>query len=399
MKFKDNWYKYFKPLHKSKNMQFNVDCWTKSQNLYDSWDYKKSLLELLKYVDLKIDKKYKISEWVYKITHGSIFIDLDFSWEEIIIKSDFLDVSEANKIPLFRRVSEISFQGLNLTNIKLDNNKLYFYFSCPVSLYSPLKIWDVLCEICYLADKHDEEFCEEYGAKQLNEQKIKEIPLKNREIIYKNFKEIISTNLEIIKDLEDRRRWDWAWDVISTTYKMIDYSCGVKWVLALKIWEKVSELYDKNESLDTIIFRWKEFLKELLDISFEDFSKSVYEDEEFIPNKRVSNNEYISEYLRPGGQDAWNALQNGDSEGSYLIFMHILYNSMYYHVMPYGMEKTIVSAIKMWSDKKVDSKSVWNLSNKVYEIVQGKNISSSNSGFWFMIWAAIMWFINLFISG
>lgn len=71
---------------------------------------------------------------------------------------------------------------------------------------------------------------------------------------------------------------------------------------------------------------------------------------------------------------------------------------MYYHIMPYGMEKTIVSAIKLGSDKKIDKTSVNALSNKVYEIVQGQNIQPSNSGFMFMIWAAFMWILNLFFE-
>lgn len=398
MWFKDKWYKYFKPLHKSVNMQFNPDNWTKAQKFYDSGDYKKSLVEVLKYADAKIDKKYKISEWVYKITHGSIFIDLDFSGDTIKINSDFLDVSEANKIPLYRRITELNFSALNLTRIRLKDNKLNFEFSCPVSLYTPIKIWEVLADICYFADKHDEEFCQEYGAKPLAEAEIKEVPEKNKEIIFKNFKEIIEANLEVIKDLEDRRRNNYAWDVISTTYKMIDYVCAPKWVLALKIWEKVWELYNRDETLETIIFRGKEFLRELLEMSKEDFYKNIYEVKEFIPNKRVATIEQVSEYLRPGGADAASDLAAWDAEGAYLIFMHILYNSMYYHIMPYGMEKTIVAAIKLGSDKKIDKTSVNALSNKVYEIVQGQNIMPTNSGFMFMIWAAFMWILNLFFE-
>lgn len=399
MWFKDKWYKYFKPLHKSVNMQFNPENWKKAQNFYDSWDFRKSFVEVLKYADEKVDKKYKISEGIYKITHGSIFIDLDFSWDIITIKSDFLDVSEANKIPLYRRIAELNFSALNLTKIKLIDNKLIFDFSCSMELYHPYKVWEVLADICYFADKYDEEFCQEYGAKPLSEAEIKEVPEKNREIIFSNFKEIIKDNLEIIKDLEERRRNNYAWDVISTTYKMIDYACAPKWVLALRISEKVNELYNRDETLETIIFRWKEFLKELLEMPKDDFYKSIFEVKEFIPNKRVMTSEQISEYLRPGWADAASDLAAWDEEWAYLIFMHILYNSMYYHIMPYWMEKTIASAIKSSSNMKIDKTSVNKLSNKVYEIVQWQNIQSDNSGFWFIIWAAIMWFLNLFLGG
>jgi|GEM_PF-3205310 hypothetical protein len=40
--------------------------------------------------------------------------------------------------------------------------------------------------------------------------------------------EIIDTNLEIISDLEKERQNSFAWDVLSTTYKMLFYVTDVK---------------------------------------------------------------------------------------------------------------------------------------------------------------------------
>lgn len=395
MWFRDKWYKYFKPLHKSVNMQFNLWNWTKALKLYEKWSYKESLLELLKYADSKV-KKYQTSENVFRIPHWSVFLDLDFSWENIKISSDFLDVSEANKVPLFRRIAELSFSWLNLTQIKLTENKLIFDFSCPVELYDPYKIFDVLAEICYFADKYDEEFCEQFWAKNLSDAEITQIPDSKKEKIWENFREIINSNFEIIKDLEERRKNNYAWDVISTTYKMIDYACAPKWSLALRISEKVSELYDREKTLDTIIFRWKEFLKEISEMPKEDFFKSIYEVKEFIPNKKVAGSELISEYLKPGYSDAYQDLQSWNIESAYVIFMHILYNSMYYHIMPYWMEQAIVRLIKRHSNTVVNKWTVANLSNWIYEIINLQNIPSSHSWFfgfiWWMIVAAI-WFI------
>ncbi|PZM85639.1 hypothetical protein DLH72_01810 [Candidatus Gracilibacteria bacterium] len=397
MGFRDKGYKYFKPLHKSVNMQFNLGNWTKALKLYEKGSYKESLLELLKYADSKV-KKYQTSENVFRIPHGSVFLDLDFSGENIKISSDFLDVSEANKVPLFRRIAELSFSGLNLTQIKLIENKLIFDFSCPVELYDPYKIFDVLAEICYFADKYDEEFCEQFGAKNLSDAEITQIPDSKKEKIWENFREIINSNFEIIKDLEERRKNNYAWDVISTTYKMIDYACAPKGSLALRISEKVSELYDREKTLDTIIFRGKEFLKEISEMPKEDFFKSIYEVKEFIPNKKVAGSELISEYLKPGYSDAYQDLQSGNIESAYVIFMHILYNSMYYHIMPYGMEQAIVRLIKRHSNTVVNKGTVANLSNGIYEIINLQNIPSSHSGFFGFIWGMIVAAIGFILS-
>lgn len=394
MWFKNKWYKYFKPLHKSTDIQFNLDSWTKSQNFYEENEYKKSLVELLKYVDKKVDEKYKISEWIYNITHWSVTINLDFSDSNIKIKTNFLDVSEANKIPLYRRIAELNFFALNLVKIKLNQEILSFEFSCPLIFYSPIKIWEALADICYLVDKYDEEFCEDYWAKLFEKSWKKEFTKLELEKIYKNFREIILDNLEIIKDLENRRKNNYAWDVISTTYKMIDYICSPKWILALKISEKVNELYDKDETLETVIFRWKEFLKELLGLSLEEFSKSIYDTVEFIPNKRVSNIDYISEYLKPWYLDAYSEIQSWRYESAYLILMHILYNSMYYHAMPIKMKKLISFIIKKYSNKKVDKKSVSKLAIEVQKIVDKKSFIFKGWLIWFF-WISFLWFFEI----
>lgn len=398
MWFKDKWYSYFKSFYKSSNIQFNSNCWSKALKLNEKGDYKLSFLEVLKYIDSKI-KKYEVSENIFKIPHWSVFLDIDFSWDFIKISSDFLDVSEANKIPLFRRVAELSFSWLILTQIKLIDNKLKFDFSCHIDLYDPYKIFDVLWEICYFSDKYDEEFCEQFWAKNISIINVKEIPIERKEKIWLSFQEIISSNFEIIKDLEERRKNNYAWDVISTTYKMIDYVCSPKWSLALRIFEKVSELYSRDISLETVIFRWKEFLREISAMPKEDFFKSIYDVNEFIPNRKVVNAEFIAEYLKPGYNDAYRDLQSWDIESAYVIFMHILYNSMYYHIMPYWMEKAIVSVIKRYSNIPVNKNTVTNLSNSIFSIINLQNIPSNYSWFFgFIWWALISAFVFIFSS-
>ena len=166
----------------------------------------------------------------------------------------------------------------------------------------------------------------------------------------------------------------------------------------MRISEKVAELYNRDETIETIIFRGKEFLREISQMPKEDFFKNIYEAKEFIPSKKVATNEYISEYLRPGYEDAYKDLQSGDFESAYIIFMHILYNSMYYHIMPYGMEKAIVRQIKSGSNSIVDRNTVWYLSQWIFEIINLQNIPRNVIWFWWIllaIWTFILWlFIN-----
>jgi|GEM_PF-2876079 hypothetical protein len=66
--------------------------------------------EILKFFAKDV-KKYQVSEFVYRIPHEKIFLDVDFSGENIEISADFLDISEANKTPLLRRILEINFNN------------------------------------------------------------------------------------------------------------------------------------------------------------------------------------------------------------------------------------------------------------------------------------------------
>ena len=129
----------------------------------------------------------------------------------------------------------------------------------------------------------------------------------------------------------------------------------------------------------------------------DDFFKNLYETEQFIPNKKVATKEQIAEYLRPGYSDAYQDLQSGDFESAYLIFMHILYNSMYYHIMPVWMEKAIVKAIKTGSNSPVNQMQVWVLSWRIAEIINLQNIPSNSTNFFsgllVFIWWIIAWII------
>ncbi len=380
----EKWFSYYAPIQKSNNMQFNVSSWKKATKLFEKKEYKKSFVELLKYADSKV-AKHKVSENVYKIPHWSVFVDIDFSGEEIIIKSDFLEVSEANKIPLFREISELNFNWLNLSQIKLRENNLVFEYSCPVNLYEPNKIWDVMAEICYFSDKYDEEFTEKFKAKSISEGKITPLNDNDKDKIYDNFKNILKEGLDFIKDLEDKRQNYYIWDVLSITMKRIATSCQPNWALSVRIGDEINNLYSREISIQDIVYKGKEFLNELDKMKKEDFTKELFIADEFIPRKKVASNQAISEYLKPGFADATADLKAGNILWAYLIFTHILYNSLYYHLMPKGMEKSVRKKLKFNNKRNIEYNYVCDFSVEILELINLENIASNASWFWWIL--------------
>lgn len=371
MSFMKTGYKYFKPLVK-KPANFCYESWDKTDILTEKWEYRKAMQEILKFFAKDV-KKYQVSEFVYRIPHEKIFLDVDFSGENIEISADFLDISEANKTPLLRRILEINFNNW-LPLIVLEWEKLVFKYSCPLDLFENINISRVLEDICLTATYRVDEFCEEFWAKVVWKPELEEYSVEEQEKFYETFMEIIDKNLEIISDLEKERQNSFAWDVLSTTYKMLFYVTDVKWLIRLRIRDKINELYDKQLPFETIVFNWKEFLRELRKTSKEDFVKNIYKVNTFFTFGFISTNEDVANYLRPGQTDALWIYQEGKKIFSYVMNMHILYNSMYYKEMWKNMKTEIERVIKIGSGS-APEKVAWILCESVAGVVQLRYVS------------------------
>lgn len=150
--------RYFPPIHSKKSSTRQDEKWDEAVTLFNNKQYAKVLPTLLDYVNPALQSKKNGD--TYDIPHGSVVVSFTQTNKEFKVECPFLNIANAKKVPLMRRLSELHMYPLNLTNVALKGDLVYFTFSCPISLGEPYKIYGVLREICYYADTFDDEFIE-----------------------------------------------------------------------------------------------------------------------------------------------------------------------------------------------------------------------------------------------
>ena len=148
--------------------KINVDAWDKSLDAFDKNHYHKAFKEFLNYLNPEFCKKYGNSdETEFNIPHGSIVVNIKLENDMLKVTAPFLSLPEKNVTPLLRQISGLNFNNLNLAQIVLKDNKLYFEYSCPIELANPWKIYYIFDEICITGDKYDDEFVTKFGAERI----------------------------------------------------------------------------------------------------------------------------------------------------------------------------------------------------------------------------------------
>lgn len=148
---------------KSKGEPFiDVSYWETATQAHDAKDYKKALVETINYINPALlkgkdtDKDIEIVQ-----SQGSTEIHITITDDTFSVKAPFLKITEnTNKVALYRKVAEVNFHPLKLTQIILHNDTLWFEYKTPIELCQPYKIYYLLREICISADNYDDEFIE-----------------------------------------------------------------------------------------------------------------------------------------------------------------------------------------------------------------------------------------------
>lgn len=130
------------------------------------------------------------------------------------IKVPFAKVTETtNKVALYRKVAEINFAPLSLSQIYLKENTLWFEYESPIPLCEPYKVYDVLREICVYADKYDDEFIDKYKTEFLHEPKITPLTENEKEEVWQQISNILDDYKQYSVLFREKRWDDFQWDI------------------------------------------------------------------------------------------------------------------------------------------------------------------------------------------
>ena len=334
---------YFPPIDTKQISTRQDEKWDEAVALFNSKQYDKVLPTLLDYVGSHLQSK-KMGDR-YEIAHGSVVVSITQTDSELLVKCPFLNIENAKKVPLLRRLAEIRMHPLNLTNVVLEDNLVYFSFSCPINLCEPYKIYAVLREICYYADSYDDEFIEKFGATQLQEPKTTPFSSELKQEAFTNYQKIIEEGIQRFDHYMEKRHANNAWHTLNVTLKRIAFYAEPQGYLRTVLEKAIDGIFDRNTPFQNRLLNGKANLEKLKSYTSDKFSEDLYQIETFIPHKYNSKKENIRENWEDSYTTAQDMIANGKFEDASNVLQSCFYDLFYYNLVDESISKPVTDAM------------------------------------------------------
>jgi hypothetical protein len=337
---------YFGTLSSSKKSKLVFEHWEKVTQVFETKDYKQTLIETLNYIGKDLAKNSGNAEQTeFKIKHGSIEVIINLTDTDLNVRADFIKLPDANKIPVLRKIAETNFYPLNLATIVLEDDKFYFKYSTAIELIDPYALYYVFKEICTYADKLDDELITKFGATRVSEPKVESYSSADQEIIYTNFMNIIE---EAIKYSEyfDSKRWDYmSWCAMMLALQQLNFFVPPQGQLANELDEALRKLTENNPYHITI-GNTKQILNKIKSLTKDEVLKNYYQSDVFIPPKARTNVQDIHANFDDTYKQTSTQYGSGDYVGSTMNLLKKFYDMFFYNDVPDEVSTIAINSLK-----------------------------------------------------
>ena len=334
---------YWPPINPKKSSTRQDEKWDEAVALFNSKQYNKVVPALLDYVGSHLHTKKTGN--TYEIPHGSVVVSIAQTADELVVKCPFLNIENAKKVPLMRRLAELRMSPLNLTNVALEGNLVYFTFACSINLCEPYKIYSVFREICYYADSFDDEFIEKFGASHLQEPKIVPFSEAIKQEAHTNCQNILEEGLRQFDHYMEKRHGNNAWYALNITLKKIEFHAEPQGHLRTLLEKAIDGIYDRNTPFQNRLLNGKSSLEKLKKHPKEKFMDDLYQIETFIPYKYSGKKENIRENWEDSYAEAQEMISNSRFEEAAILLQSCFYSLFYYNLVGEDISKPITDAM------------------------------------------------------
>ncbi len=333
-------------LSSRKKHKIDIQKWDNVLQLYKEGKFAESIIGILDYVDPSLAKERGNQDQTsFLIPHGSAIVDISLKDGYLTVNAPFLRVPDGGaSIPMLRQVAQINFTPLDLAQIKLGDDFLYFFYKMPLDLCEPYKTYELFREICNYADQYDDVFIDSFGASWVQEPSIERFDQSELDKIWNTVQAFISEAQEYINHFEQQRMLLYALDVLSITLKKIEFYVAPQGLLRTKNEEMIKYL-EANIPLSNKISKGKNFLKELQTYNRADFDKDIYKIQVFIPYKYNSSMDNIKANFEHAYKNAKAELDKGDHIGSSLTILYAFFNLFYYNDVRDNLSKYVTEVL------------------------------------------------------
>ena len=335
--------KYVRPIAKIDDPESNVDYWDASVEAFDDKDYKKSVINVINYINPNLLDTEKTEGDIEIVQmQGSAEIHIKITDTTFSIKAPFLRIGDkTNRVALLRRVAEVNFSPLRLEQIHLKDNELHFEYEMPIELAQPNKVYDIIRNVALFADKYDDEFVENYQAEFIHKPNYIELSQEEKDKVWQQISDIFEDYKNYTELFKEKRWDDYIWDILVISFLKISNMPYVHGKLRSDLINIISLMTDLDLDFKYRVDKGVNFMKKLLGKSREEIMKNVYHADQLISLRWRSNEQIITDRLK----NSLKSVQDDEKNERYFNVSYFLQYLFLRLIYDYNLEDSYKKAI------------------------------------------------------
>jgi len=323
------------------DLQGKIDSsyWATAKDSFDGGNFQDSFYAVLDYINPELRKKHgNADQTEFKVPHGSVIVNITAKNDEVQVHCPFVDISEAIKVPLLRKVTELNFYPLGLSEIKMKGDELFFQFQTSLDTCEPYKLYYSLKEICQTADQYDDDFREKFKTKNILEPKVEYLTAAQIDQAWEITNAIVSEAIEYANYFESKRWYGYAYNIIATAIKRIDVAILPQGYLKNEMERALESVNDGNANWIDRNQSGKTFLNKIIQQGKESFGKNLYITETFVPNKWRTELETVQTNTKNSKSYVQQSINDKVYVEAAMEAMFFVYDTMYSNYVPKEIE-------------------------------------------------------------
>ncbi|HRH50806.1 MAG TPA: hypothetical protein PLP23_18785 [Panacibacter sp.] len=312
-----------------RDLTFGKQNWKTAEDQYKEGKYFEALCNTITYIDAAIGEQFnKDPQTGVKVSHGSVQMHIVLSNGQLQVLTPFVDIANAQKLVVLRKVCEINFGVLNLASIECKEDTLCFLYSCPLEACEPWKIYDILKEICWTADKYDDDFVIMHGASWVYEPNVTPFSESRKTLSWQGFKQYLLEAKEWIGYWKQLGYSYIAWDVLYLTLMKIDHLCAPQGFIKNYLEINIDKLFEKRD-INDLVNDGISYLQSLDNLPQSAFFTQLYDVSVFVPAKVTGAATSIQNSLKQSLTDAYNYITKKEVISAYLCLQKAAFRLLY----------------------------------------------------------------------
>lgn len=344
--------KFHRPLWASLQSNMDVSYWPISSEAWKQGRYRDSFFALLDYINPSVRKTFGNAEQnEFHIPHGSIVVKIVIAEDSIEISSDFVNITGALRVPLLRKVAELNFSPLELSQIRMAGDNLYFHHTSTFDTSEPYKMYYVLREICKTADQYDDDFREKFQAKNLAEPKVIQCTQEEADQAWKVTQEIINDTLAFANYFDSQRCYQQTFDILNIGLKRLEYSVRPQGFLKNEIERIQNDMGNPKTSTPDRNNYARTLLAKIMLLGKDELAKSLYKSQVFVAEKHHLRLEGVRHNLNGYAVTAQKYLSEQQHTLAVMECLFAFYSLFYANHVEKNVSDEINSALAFASEK------------------------------------------------